>query len=247
MSLLFSVISFTCLHSQNDKKIFLSGGYSIFSDFGMSPVFTEKVIKQNYLGSAEYNYYSRVNYLSMMNYHFKFRAILSDLSSDVHLSLNTGLSFGLTLASDLSANRQFMNGSVEIEDIQTGIMKVNLPLFLSTDFQLGTNTDCGDKNYFSIGFGAELNKVPIFSFESFYSSDERMTSLWVQPIVSFSYSFCNKNSDLYEVNVVSGMGRARDYPIDGSGYYEADGLENYLTKSRAFTVRLSVTVTLFSK
>jgi len=234
------IISISGLYSQ-DKRITFSADCSVFSDLGRTPVFTELYVRQTSGSNLYYKYFSKTNYFSLINISLNCNAKIKELNKHSGLSFNTGLSFGLTGAFDMSNFRNFLN-SADFYYLDDGIsmFKLNLPMYLSIDYGLNSESQKNKKIGVSFGLGAEVNKVPVVVLNAIIMNEKpKITSFWIQPIGVIKISLLSPVNSLYKICITGGLGKPLDYPITGSGYHKVEDLENNLTQCRAFSLNLS--------
>lgn len=185
------------------KNLYHSWGYSVLSDFSVSPINiypSGTDINSNGIASIKYSMGERMMSLSFITYTYQFRYNIHEFNSNTSLSLSTPLSAGFGPA--------FSNRNV-------GLVTINIPLFFELNIGTGS-TNSSDQEYgIVVGGGIEYTKMPVIIFgdepDVLDMNGQSVDSFtdWFQPVLELGFRFWNKNNKAKEINLKYGFGTSK--------------------------------------
>ncbi len=145
---------------------------------------------------------SYVSYFSFgLEPRFNIHEISENLAFAVSAPVTIGFGTALATNSDVKGIQGF--GSIQVP--------VMAKLYLGSGSTYDTNEDFG----ISIGAGAELNKIALFS-PNVETKDQDLNKAWIMPAVTGGVHFWRGSSPM-EVNIKYGFGRIQSYTHDRYG------------------------------
>jgi len=186
-----------------NSKIFHAFGYTMFLDFGSSPVKVESYWDPNAYGG--YNAWGMPVYgANVTNVYEDFG--ISFLTCFYRLRYNV-YEFGDNSAIGLSVTPAL--GAAYTNWAGAGWF--NLPIQAEFEFGAGSTYNSSANRGGYIGGGIEINKLPLFYTDpSEGYSGKFPISLWAQPVVSAGVRYWNKSNKMQEINLKLGFAMGGD-------------------------------------